>query len=416
MRTSPTYPLSAVRTLALHAQGLTAPNGAEPAATIEAVYRLAEQLGCVQIDTLHVVRRSHYLVLWSRLGRYDPADFDRLVYEPAQRRLFEGWMRAACVIPLAQYRYQMPHQRRLRVDPAPMSGKWLAEPGSRELVQKVLERIRREGAVRVADFEYDGPRRGSWWDWTPAKNALEHLFAWGDVMVAGRANFQRIYDLTERVLPAWVDTTEPSAEERDRHWVEQGVRTFGVCEPAQAGDNAWMKRARSRPHVEALLAAGILVRIQAQLSDGQARDLLVHRDNLPLLEQAAAGEIVARRSTFLSPFDSLFWPQRRDQRFWGFRQALEAYKPAPQRRWGYFCLPILYHDRFVGRFDPKLERASGTLRLKALYLEPGVDPEEEMVASVAGAMRDFLAFHGAGDLAIERSEPEEFGKKLLAAL
>jgi len=158
------------------------------------------------------------------------------------------------------------------------------------------------------------------------------------------------------------------------------------------------------------------VRIQARLSDGQARDLLVHRDNLALLEQAAAGEVVARRTTFLSPFDSLFWPQRRDQRLWGFRQALEAYKPAPQRQWGYFCLPILHRDRFVGRFDPKLERSSGTLRLKALYLEPGVDLEDDLVAGVAGAMRDFLAFHGASDLVVERSAPEDFGAKLLAAL
>jgi uncharacterized protein YcaQ len=415
-KTDAVYPLSAVRALALHAQGLTTPNGAEPPATLEAIYNVVAQLGAVQIDTLHVVQRSHCLVLWSRRGCYDPADFDRLIYDPAQRLLFEGWQRAACILPLAEYRYQIPLQHHLRVQPASWSARWLVEPGSRELIQSVLERVRREGAVRVSDFPYHGPKRGSWWDWKPAKHALEHLYAWGDLMIAGRVSFQRVYDLTERVLPAWVDTAEPTMEERDRHWVERGVYTFGVCDVAQAGDDAWMKRARSRPHVTALLSEGVLVPIQTEDGDGKVRDLVVHRDNLPLLEQAAAGEIVARRTTFLSPFDSFFWPQRRDTQLWGYHSALEAYKPAPQRRYGYFCLNILHRDRLVGRLDPKVERANGTMRLKALYLEPGVEPEEELVQGVATAMRDFLSFHKAHDLVVEHSEPEEFGARLLAAL
>jgi uncharacterized protein YcaQ len=410
------FPLHALRTLALHTQGLTTPNGAEPTPTQEVIRDLVRQLGAVQIDTLHVVQRSHYLVLWSRLGCYNPADFDRLVYSPDQRCLFEGGLRAACILPLEEYRYQMPHQRRLREQPSNWYLKWLSQEANTDLVFQVLERVRREGALRTADFEYHGPKRGSWWDWKPAKRALEYLYAFGELMIANRVNFQRVYDLAERVRPAWVDTTEPTPEERDRHWVEQAVRTFGACEVAQAGDNAWMKRARSRPHVTALLAKGILVPIEAQLADGKTREVLVHRDNLPLLEQAATGEIGARRTTFLSPFDSLFWPQRRDVRFWGFRQALEAYKPAAQRQWGYFCLPILHRNRLVGRFDPKVERAHGTMRLKALYLEPGVALEEELVHDVAVAMRDFLAFHGARDLVVERSEPEEFGTRLLAAM
>lgn len=411
-----TYPLAALRTLALHTQGLTTPNSAEPPPTPEALRGLLRRLGAVQIDTLHVVQRSHYLVPWSRLGRYDPADFDGLVYNPAQRCLFEGWLRAACILPLEEYRYQIPHQRRLREQPNNWYLQWLSQEANAELIPQVLERVRRDGAVRTADFEYHGPKRGSWWDWKPAKTALEYLYAFGDLMIANRVNFQRVYDLTERVLPNWVDVVEPSPEERDRHWVEQAVHTFGACEAAQAGDNAWMKRARSRPHVAALLAAGVFVPITAELADGQSHEVLVHRDNLPLLEQAAAGELAARRTTFLSPFDSLFWPQRRDVRFWGFRQALEAYKPAPQRQWGYFCLPILHRDRVVGRFDPKMERGNGTLRLKALYLEPGVASEEELVHDVAAAMRDFMAFHGAHDLVVERSVPAEFGEKLQAML
>ena len=177
-----------------------------------------------------------------------------------------------------------------------------------------------------------------------------------------------------------------------------------------------MKVLRSRPHVEALLKEGRLVPIRGKLADGTAADLLIHRDNLPLLEQAADGSLKAERTAFLSPFDSLWWASRRDEMLWGFHQSLEAYLPAPKRVYGYFCLPILHRDRLVGRFDPKLERKGGVLRLKSLYLEPGVKPGQELVTDVAGAMRDFMAFHRARELVIESSQPKAFGKKLLAAL
>jgi hypothetical protein len=235
-------------------------------------------------------------------------------------------------------------------------------------------------------------------------------------MIANRVNFQRVYDLRERVLPAWVDTTEPTPEEANRYMVERAVRALGICQPFQAAEYAYMKRAQARPIVEMLTNEGVCVPIQACLSDGETHTLIVHRDNLPRLKQAGDGALSPQRTTFLSPFDNLFWARGRTEQFWNFRQMLEAYKPAPQREWGYFCLPIVHRDRLVGRFDPKLERQTGTLRLKALYLEPGVEPEDELAAGVAQAMRDFLKFHAAKDLVIERSEPAAFGAKLLAVL
>ncbi len=414
-----TYSLPTVRTLALHTQGLTAPlpaAQADPTPNMQAISNIVEQIGCVQIDTLQMVQRSHYLVLWSRLGTYDPEDFDRLVYHPDHRRLFEGWQHAASIIPLKDYRIQMPHQRYLRENPAKMSARWLAKPGSRELLEEVLERIRDEGGLRAADFKYEGPKRSGWWDWKPAKNALEHLYAWGDLMIADRVNFQRVYDLTERILPDWVEATEPTLEERDRYWLEMGARALGVATASQIADYTYRKLTPARSHIEALQADGTLVPIKARLNDGKAHSLIVHRDNLPTLESAADGALQAARTTFLSPFDSLFWARGRDMHLWGFRQTLEAYKPAKERIWGYFCLPILHRDRLVGRFDPKLERDSGTLRLKALYLEPGVEPDDALVASVASAMGDFLGFHAAGDLVIESSQPEDFARKLLARM
>jgi uncharacterized protein YcaQ len=246
--------------------------------------------------------------------------------------------------------------------------------------------------------------------------ALEFLYSQGELMIADRAKFQRVYDLTERVLPEWVDMTEPTVEERDRFWVERGAKSLGIFTARQAGDYTWMKVTRSRPHIEALIKNGTLLPIQGRLADRQTADLLIHRDNLPLLEQAADGEFKAERTTFLSPFDNLFWAARRDEMLWGFRKSLEAYLPAQKRIYGYFCLPILHQDRLVGRFDPKLERKTATLILRGLFLEPGVKLSERLVRDVANAMRDFMKFHEARRLVIERSEPAAFQKKLVAAL
>ncbi len=423
VKTTTLYPLAAVRVLALHTQALTSQPGAEPAPTPHAIYNIVEQIGYVQIDTLQMVQRSQYLVLWSRLGCYDPADLDRLLCGdqsntggPNNRRLFEYWLHAACIIPLTEYRYRLPLMRWFRDGNSHWGSEWASKSDNAALKAAVLERIRREGPLRASDFEYQGPRRGTWWDWKPAKHALENLYNSGELMIADRVNFQRVYDLRERVLPDWVDTTEPTPTETSRHLLERSVRALGICEPAQAAEYAHMKRTQAKPVVDELTAEGVFVPVSAALSDGQTHTLIVHREALPQLEAAADGALSPRRTTFLSPFDNLFWARGRDVQFWNFNQALEAYKPAPARKWGYFCLPILHRDRLVGRFDPKLERQTGTLHLKALYLEPGIAPGEELAAAVAGAMRDFMAFHGTNDLVVERSEPAAFGEKLLAAL
>lgn len=409
------YPLSALRALALHTQKLDAPNGSEPASSPDSVFETVDRLGAVQIDTLQMVARAHYITLWSRHGTYDPSIFDRIAYHPEERKLFEGWYHAACFVPVHEYRYQMPHQRQLRESGHRWYTEWMAQPGNRELMDGVLERIRAEGGLRANSIEGEKHKHGAWWDWRPEKMALEHLYSFGHLMIADRLKFQRVYDLTERVLPKWVDTTEPTPEERDRFWLERGARALGICLPRNAADYTWMKLNKARPLIAALIKEGALIEVQGETLQG-VKTLVVQRDNLKLLERAAAGEIRPQRTTFLNPFDNLWWAQGRDEAFWGFRQRLEAYTPAPKRIYGYFCLPILHKDQLVGRFDPKLERKGGLLRLKALYLEPGVAPDDELVSDVAVAMRDFLAFHGAKDVVIENSQLVEFGEKLMKSL
>lgn len=408
------YPLFALRAIVLHTQLLTTPNGASPAPTPDTIVDLVKALGYVQIDTLHVVNRAHYVTLWARFGTYDTDDFHKLLYTAGQRRLYEGWGHAASIIPLEHYRYHSWRTDR-RISYNPSFREWVNKNSNRELVEQTLERIRTEGGLRVGDFEYKGPQKGVWYDWKPSKMALEALFAWGDLMVADRVNFQRVYDVRERVLPEWVDTMPVDPDEARRFCLEQAAKALGVFKPRDLTLYAYMKSTPARSMIKILIKEGVLVEIQGESMNG-IKTWLVHRDSLPLLQRAAEGDVKAERTTFLAPFDSLFWAWDRDQKLWGFRQLLECYKPAVQRVYGYFCFPILHKNRLVGRFDPKLDRKSSALHLNALYLEPGVEPDDELVAGVATAMRDFLLWHSAKGLKIEKSDPSAFGEKLMNAL
>ena len=405
----PVYPLSAVRSLALYAQGLAQDTEGVPQR--QHVLAAVQRVGWLQIDTLQVVRRSQELVLWSRLGTYDPDDLADLAYDGKDRHLFEGWQHAACFLPLSDYRFQLPVKRANRRSWGSMGTK-----KNRELVKGVLARIERDGPIRAADFEYDGPRRGSWWDWKPAKRALEFLVNRGELMVSSRVNFQRVYDLTERVLPDWTETTEPTQAETLRYLLDRSVRALGVCRLAQVADYAHLKRREAASILQAMVQDGTIVPITALMYDGATGELVVHSDNLSALERAADGELKSLGSTFLSPFDSLFWARGRDEELWNFRSLLEAYKPESTRLWGYFCMPILDQGDLVGRFDPKLDRPTGTLRLKALYLDDHVEQDEGLLERLAGAMCDFMRFHSATDLVVERSVPKGFGTKLVRSL
>ena len=411
---SPIYPLAALRALALHTQRLAAPNLPGPAASSDTIVDLVTALGYLQIDTLQVVNRAQYVTLWTRLGAYPLAELDNLLYTPGQRRLYEGWGHAASILPLEHYRYQRWRADR-QVSFNPGFRDFLSKPGSRELVEQTLQRIRTDGGLRVGDFEYDGPKKGEWYDWKPPKLALEVLFARGDLMVAERVNFQRVYDVREQVLPEWVDLTPVDADAGRRFCLEQAAKALGVFEARSLTLYAYMRATPARGLIADMIKTGLLVEIRGE-SIGGPRPWLVHRDNLPMLQRAADGEIQAERTTFLSPFDSLFWAWERDERLWGFQQLLECYKPAAERVYGYFCFPILHKDRLVGRFDPKLERKTGELRLLSLYLEPGAAPDDELAAAVAAALRDFAAWHGARSLEIEKSSPPDFAEKIRRVL
>ena len=306
------YSLAAARALALHTQGLAASaSGASPDA--DAIYDTVDRIGWVQLDTLQMVQRSQYIALWSRLGPYDTADFDHLtfgngdIHDANDRRLFEYWMHAACIIPLSLYRFTIPTMLNHKYRQGKRRREWLEDPANIKVLDAVMEHVRENGLARSADFERTDGRRGTWWDWKPAKIALEHLYNTGELTIANRVNFQRIYGITETVLPGWVDTTPPTEEEAYLTLLDKSARALGICAPMQIPDYFHMKRTPAKPLVQRMLDEGTLLPVKVELHDGTVAEHVIHRANLPLLERAADSDIEPSRTTFLSPFDSLFW-------------------------------------------------------------------------------------------------------------
>ena len=407
-------PLQASRALALHAQQLCAAPSATPDA--ERIHATVLALGCLQIDTLQVIARSHNLVLWSRLGCHDPAQLDALLFQAGQRRLFEFWKKAASIISLEHFRYSLTRMHQRRAKPSTGMRRWLAREEAAPAIELVRRRIAAEGALRAGDFADPREERGHWWDWKPAKYALEYLFGCGELMVSDRVNFQRVYDLRERVLPDQVDTSPATPAEADRHEVEQALWALGICEATSVAGYAYMQRNRARPVLTALREEGTLLGVQCEISGGRTRELILHRDRLPDLQRALDGELRPQHTTLLSPFDSLLWAKGHGEALWDYQHAIELYVPRPKRKWGYFTLAILHRGRLIGRLDPKLERESSTLHIRALHLQPDVTLDERLVSEVAAALRDFMAFHKATQLKFGRKGNVQFRVQLRRAL
>jgi uncharacterized protein YcaQ len=388
--------LDQARRVALAAQGLAAPARTGPAgpATLRGAL---ERLGAIQIDSINVVARSHELVLAARAGRHDRAAFDRVVYR--RRAGFEYWGHAASFLPMASYRLCLPRMRRLT---EATRGWWVdVRQRNQHLYGPVLDRIRAEGPLAASAFrDPDGPRRGSWWDWAPAKHVLEDLFDCGTLLVHDRVNFERRYDLAERVLPPGVDTSEPTAAEAAVELTLLAARALGVATAADLADYYRLSAAQTRHALAELVAAGLLQEVAVQ---GWARPAYL------LPGTRVPRRVVGGQPVLLSPFDSLIWSRERTERLFGFRYRLEVYVPAGKRVHGYYTMPVLADGHLVARVDPKHDRQAGRLLLRGLHLEPSADPAEAVAATAAAAGR--LAAH----LGAERVEAGDAMPAALAA-
>ncbi len=388
---------SATRALKLAAQGLNPP--LQRAATKSDVLDTITRMGVLQIDTIHVVARSPYLVLWSRLGEYEPRWLDELLAEGA---IFEYWSHEACFLPIEDY----PLYRRLMTDGLSRSWSfvqaWVEQ--NRDVVERVMDRIREHGAVRSSDFERTDGQKGTWWNWKAEKMALEMLYTSGDLMIARRHNFQRIYDLRERVLPSWDDAHTPSLEEVRRAMALTTVRALGVVPPRWLADYFRVRNQKSAKLLQQLAEEGTLVPVQIE---GSQEPGYVHPENIALADQASKGELQPAYTTLLSPFDPIVWDRRRALELFGFDYRIECYTPAPKRRYGYFTLPILRRGELVGRLDPKAHRKEGIFEVKALHLESGVPVSDELIQDIAGAVRACAAWHRTPQVVVRWSDPPE---------
>jgi len=392
---------STARKLAIRCQGLDGrwklPSGKEGAAQV------IERLGYVQIDTIAVVQRAHHHTLWSRCPDYIPQMLHELLAQ--DRRVFEYWSHAASYIPICDYRYYLPRMHAIAEKTE--TRQWLEQ--NAQLVQDVIERIRREGALGSTDFSAPrGHKRSSWWDWKPAKKALEMLFSTGELMIAERRNFQRIYDLKERVLPTGTDVTEPERSEIAIFAVRRAMTAHGFASTDRIRWGNSNQKDISEA-MEELVDSGEVISVEIEGLDDEVYYALERN-----IEEAMKHG--RKRLHILSPFDNLVINRGRLKKLFDFEYKLECYLPASKRRYGYFCLPILWGEQFVGRLDTKADRKPKTFIIRKIIFEPDFKDYDGLLPSLAKKIHAFSAFNGCERIVIEQTVPGKVKTPLMREL
>jgi uncharacterized protein YcaQ len=360
------FSLKQARRLALAAQGFS---GRQPPALIKAaqVNRLVERLGVLQIDSVNAVVRSHYLPLFSRLGNYSPLILEQAAWSSGRRRsLFEYWGHEASLLPMALY--PLMRWRMARAAQGQGIYQQMARFGREQqaTIARVLGIVEQQGALGAGSLSTREERAGPWWDWSDEKHALEWLFAAGQVTVAGRRGFERLYDLPERVIPADILQQAPLDEaEAQRGLLLHSATALGVGTEKDLRDYFRLDPADSRARLAELVEDGQLIACEVQ---GWKQPAYC------LPEPKVPRKVPA--SALLSPFDSLIWERSRTERLFDFRYRLEIYTPQDKRVYGYYVLPFLHNERIAARVDLRAERAAGRLAVHAVHEEePGLDEE-----------------------------------------
>ncbi len=416
-------PLRAVAALFLERQHLERPQG--QALSPRRLVRFAEDVGGIQVDSINVVERAHYLTVWSRFGPYDRRRLDRLVYE--RRLLTEYWAHAACLVPVSL----LPWWRRAMLDYRPRhtgwSG-WLKRNGP--VLREVAGAIGERGPLGGADFER---RRGAgggggWWDWRPVQHALHYLWMSGAIMVHSRRHFQKRFDLAERLLPPPADGAPSLAAFRRWH-VERSLHAMGAATASDLGRYLTFPRfppGTRRAALQELRAAGGVAEVAVE---GQPAPWLVLARDLPALARAGDRPLGSRGTTLLAPFDSLLWHRDRVERLFGFGYRIEVYTPGADRVHGYYTLPILHDGQLIGRVDVKHDRPGRRLLVKHASLEPwfaagsrrpaadwGPVDRDQALDGLARALGSLARFVGAVEVVPGRVTPARLGRPLRRAL
>lgn len=386
-----------LRRLALSAQGLL--QGQPYGSGLPGARKAINHIGYVQIDTISVVERAHHHVLFSRVPKFTPSMTNKMLLDGD---IFEYWTHAAAFIPISDFRFSLPYKQAVK------SGQihWFKNRDEK-LMGDLLARIRSDGPLKSRDLEAESIKRAGWWDWKPAKKALEQLYMEGDLMVKDRESFQKTYDLTERVLPSQVDTTMPSSEEFAEHILDQQLRCHGLV--SLKGLTYQRRNTELRTAVKALvtgrLEQGSLERVQ--LSGGEVFYLEAgaFERSLPRL---------SNRMSILSPFDNSVIQRERLKSLFQYDYQLECYVPAAKRKYGYFCLPLLFRDEFIGRMDCKVHRKRNHLEIKSLYFEKGYG--DMVVEAFVDALKDFCRFQQCSSVILAKISPKKLYQQCQDAL
>lgn len=368
-----------VRRMALEAQGLLRVNPFGLGQ--KAVSNCLQHLGYVQIDTIAVVERAHHHVLQTRIPGYQTQWLQESV---AKGQLFEYWSHAAAFLPMQDFRFSLPYKKAIK------SGQvhWFKNP-NRQMMTSLLDRIRTEGPLRSRDIKTSRPNQGKtgWWDWKPAKKALEQLYMEGEVMVVARDGMEKTYDLTERVLPPEVDTRMPSTEALAQHLLSQQLRCHAVV---SLKGLTYLRRG-------AALRLAMKNWVEAQVDQGALQAIRWHDGAIFYIKAGALDQrmpATGQRLTILSPFDNAVIQRERLRTLFDYDYQIECYVPAAKRRFGYFSLPLLYRGAFIGRMDCKAHRSRRELEIKSLHFEPHGFDQDEVTVAMKKALAEFMSFQG----------------------
>ena len=344
---------------------------------------LLQQLSYIQIDSINVVERAHHHVLQSRMPNYTPTMLDEAM---ANKTVFEYWSHAAAYLPINDYRFSLYRKQQLQ-----QGGKHWFEP-EHKVMREVKARISTEGPLKANQFQHESDtQNGTWWDWKPAKKALEQLFMEGELMAVKRQGFQKVYDLTERALPAGIDTSVPTEQEFYRYLITRCLQANGL---ASASEIAYLRK-------------GIKRKVETEcvnmFEDGELQQLECQGQlyyALPNVQKLLSQPLKASQVKILSPFDNLLIQRKRMQQLFDFDYQIECYVPEPKRQYGYFSLPLLWGSGFAGRMDAKIERKTGLLSIQHLHIEtPKI---EAFIQNFLPALREFLLLNKGCHICVNR--------------
>lgn len=358
---------------------------------LDATSRTIRHLGYVQIDAISVVVRAHNHILRTRVPDFENRHIQRLL---ADRKIFESRFPVAAFRPMQDFRFTLLHARKFssKVDSRAI----------KTMMQRVLQRVRSDGPLRARDFEGTGKKNAGWWDWKPAKRALEQLYYQGDLMISARDGFEKSYDLTERVLPSSVDVSEPSIEEFANFLVDTTLRAHGF---------ATYKSFSSGGRHGLPLGGSIRSQLRRRTDRGDLRVFTTAGGSQFWAEPDTLDGAPLRTSKtvqILSPFDNLVNQRERLSEVFDFDYQIECYVPEAKRRYGYFCLPIMYADRLIGRMDCKSHRDESRFEIKALFLEAEFTSRRrlaELIDPLSTAIVDYARFDNCDDVVVTRSTP-----------